>query len=421
MFRLVFPLVLVASTVATSHAEDFQGSTHVVPYDEEIINYSATRPGGPIAELQEKIDSGKVKLRFDEKFGWLPALLEVLKVPKSSQMLVFSKTSLQRAHISPKNPRALYYNDDVYLGYVPGAPLMEVSAVDPQLGGVFYHVEQTPERKPRFVRDADCLSCHVSSRTLGVPGHFVRSVGTDATGELESGTEVSHIEHTTPFADRWAGWLVTGTHGDMTHRGNLIGSADFERAAERPNYKGNLTSLDGFIRESDYVGRGSDVVALMVLEHQGHMHNYLTRLNYETRTMMAQYGHTRYLTKKVDAFLRYLLFTEEAPLTAPVAGNPEFVRDFAALGPRDPLGRSLREFDLQTRLFKYPCSFLIYSPAFDAIPEPMRGEIYRRLWDILHGRDASPDFANLPEDRRHAIRDILLATKKGLPEYWKGS
>ncbi len=418
MFRRI--ILCLALSTPLMRAEDFQGSTHVVPYDEEIINYSATAPADPIAQLQAKIDRDQEKLRYDGKHGWLPALLNVLKVPKSSQMLVFSKTSLQRPFISPRNPRALYYHDDVYLGYVPGAPLMEISAVDPQLGGVFYHLEQTPEKKPQFVRDADCLSCHVSSRTLGVPGHFVRSVATDPTGELEAGTEVSHIEHCTPFADRWAGWLVTGTHGDMTHRGNLIGSADFERAVERPNFKGNLTSLDGLVRESDYLGRGSDVVALMVLEHQVHMHNYITRLNYETRIMMAQYGHTRYLTKKVDAFLRYLLFTEESPLTAPVAGNPDFVRDFTARGPRDPQGRSLRDFDLQTRLFKHPCSFLIYSPAFDAMPEPMRAEIYRRLWDILHGRDASPEFANIPEPQRHATRDILLATKKELPEYWKG-
>lgn len=419
MFRRTFFLLPLAASLL--RAEDFQGSTHVVPYDEEIIAYGATAPGGPIAELQARLDKGEVKLRFDEKFGWLPALLDALAVPKSSQMLVFSKTSLQRPFITPKNPRALYFNDDVYLGYVPGAPLMEVSAVDPELGGVFYHLEQSPAKKPRFVRDSDCLSCHVSGRTLGVPGHFVRSVGTDETGELAPGTEVSHIEHCTPFADRWAGWFVTGVHGDMPHRGNLIGAADFARAEREPGFNGNLKRLDGFIDESDYLGKGSDVVALMVLEHQGHMHNYFTRLSYETRIMMAQYGHTRYLTKKVDAFLRYLLFTEEALLTAPVVGNPEFVRDFTARGLRDSQGRSLRDFDLQTRLFKYPCSFLIYSPAFDAIPAIMRDQIYRRLWDILHGRDPSPDFAALPEAQRTAVRDILLETKKGLPDYWKGS
>ncbi len=421
MFLRTLPVLLFAAAAALLRAEDFQGATHVVPYDEEIINYSATPAGGPIAELQARIDKGEVTLRFDEKFGWLPALLDALKVPKSSQMLVMSKTSLQRPFITPKNPRALYYNDDVYLGYVPGAPLMEISAVDPQLGGVFFHLEQTPEKKPRFVRDADCLSCHISSRTLGVPGHFVRSVGTDATGELEAGTEVTHIEHCTPFADRWAGWLVTGTHGAMTHRGNLIGTADFERAGREVNFNGNLKSLAGFIDERDYLGKGSDLVALMVLEHQGHMHNYITRLNYETRIMMAQYGHTRYLTKKVDAFLRYLLFTEEARLTSPVAGNPEFIRDFTTGGPRDSQGRSFRDFDLQTRLFKYPCSFLIYSPAFDRLPPIMLDQIYRRLWDILHGRDPCADFAGIPAGQRQAVLEILLGTKRGLPAYWQQS
>ncbi len=416
-FLPLLPLFFAGTLVA----EDFQGSTHVVPYDQEIIAYSAKPAGGPIAELQARIDKGEVTLRFDEKFGWLPALLDALKVPKSSQMLVMSKTSLQRTFITPKNPRALYYNDDVYLGYVPDAPLMEISAVDPKLGGVFYHLEQEPAKKPQFVRDSECLSCHVSSRTLGVPGHFVRSVGTDTSGEIEAGTEVSHVEHCTPFADRWAGWFVTGMHGAMPHRGNLIGAADFARAEREPGFNGNLKSLGGFIEESDYLEKGSDVVALMVLEHQGHMHNYITRLSYETQIMVAQYGHTRYLTKQLDAFLRYLLFTEEAPLTSSVAGNPEFIRDFAKLGPRDSQGRSLRDFDLKTRLFKYPCSFLIYSAAFDQLPTVMRDEVYRRLWDILHGRDTNPDFAKIPEAQRLAVRDILLETKKGLPEYWKGS
>jgi hypothetical protein len=414
---LLLPLLLSA----TALAEDFQGSTHLVPYDEEIIAYSKKTPADPIADLQAKLDRGEHKLRFDNKFGWLPGLLDALKVPRSSQMLVFSKTSLQRNNITPKNPRALYYNDDVYLGYIPGAPVMELSAVDPQLGGIFYTIEQMPARKPKFSRDGDCLRCHVSNRSMGVPGHILRSIGTDETGELDAQTEISGIDHTTPFADRWGGWYVTGKHGDMTHRGNLIGPAAFERAAGEPNLNGNVLDLGPFFNQSEYPVQGSDVVALLVLEHQAHMHNYITRLNFETQIMVAQYGHTRYLTKKVDAFLRYLLFTEEAPLTAPVAGNPEFAKAFTALGPRDSQGRSLRDFDLQTRLFKYPCSFLIYSSAFDHLPTVIREEIYRRLWDILHGKDASPDFANLPDDQRTVIRDILLETKKGLPAYWKRS
>ncbi len=419
--RALFPLCFLATFAPAALAEDFQGSTHPVPFEEEIIDYSKKPAGGPIAELQARLDRGGMKLRFDNQFGWLPGLLDALHVPKSSQILVFSKTSLQRTYITPKNPRALYFSDDVYLGYIPGAPMMELSAVDPKLGGVFYSIEQLPARKPRFVREPDCLRCHGTARSMGVPGHILRSIGTDDTGEMDTQSESSPIDHCTPFAERWAGWYVTGRHGEMTHRGNLIGAAAFERAREEPQSNGNIETLGAFFDETEYIARGSDIVALMVLQHQAHMHNYITRLNFETQIMMTQYGHTRYLTKKVDAFLRYLLFTEETPLLSPLQGNPEFVKEFTARGPRDSQGRSLRDFDLQSRLFQHPCSFLIYSKAFDSLPPVMLDQIYRRLWDILHGQDASEDFAGISEDRRKAILEILIETKKGLPEYWRVS
>ena len=151
------------------------------------------------------------------------------------------------------------------------------------------------------------------------------------------------------------------------------------------------------------------------------MHNYIARLNYETQMMMADYGHIRYLRSQVSAFLRYLLFTQEAQLTEPISGNPDYTRDFVQMGPKDHLGRSLRDFDLQTRLFKYPCSYLIYSTAFDHLPEIMRSQILQRLWDILNGRDSDPDFAAIPESDRKAILEILRDTKPNLPDYWRQS
>ena len=296
---------------------------------------------------------------------------------------------------------------------------MEVSAVDPKLGGIFYALEQTEVSKPQLRRDAQCLSCHGGAKSLGVPGHFVRSIGTDETGELDTQNEISIITHRTPLIDRWAGWYVTGTHGNQTHRGNLIGPAAFERQLKEPNYLGNVTDLSRFFDVKMYPGTGSDIVALMVLEHQAHMHNYITRLNYETQIMLKMYGHIRYLRSQVDAFLRYLLFTEEAPLTGPISGNPEFVKDFLGHGPRDRQGRSLRDFDLQTRLFKYPCSFLICSPAFDNLPNPMREHLLKKLYDILSGADSSPDFAKLRAEDRTAILEILRETKPDLPAYWR--
>lgn len=422
MLRLILPLVLVSVLSAVPvRAEDFQGSAHPFLYDDPPIGYSAAKPSDPIAQLQAKLDAQEVKLKFDNEFGWLPALLEALKVPKSSQTLVFSKTSLQRREITPENPRALYFNDDVYLGYIPGAPLMEVSAADPKLGGVFYSIEQMPSRKPKFTREADCLRCHASPRSMGVPGHVLRSIGTELTGEIDPQSEFSAIDHCTPLEERWAGWFVTGQHGSQAHRGNLIGPKAFALFEDEPLHRGNLRELGEFFDEKKYVERGSDIVALMVLEHQAHMHNYITRVNYETQSMLATYGHIRYLTNQVNAFLRYLLFTEEAPLTEPIAGNAAYVQSFEAFGPRDASGRSLRDFDLKTRMFKYPCSFLIYSEAFDHLPPVMHDHLLRRLWEILTNRDKTPDFAKIPAEQRQAILEILRATKPELPDYWRES
>lgn len=418
MSPLRFSLLLLA---CVSRAEDFQGSDHPLEYDRPPINYSTAQPKDPVAAVQHKIEAGELKLEWDEKFGYLPAMLKAFGVPKSSQTLVYSKTSLQRKYITPENPRALYFNDDVYLGYIPGAPVMEVSSVDPQLGGTFYVIEQEKVRKPKFVRSADCLSCHGGQRSLGIPGHFMRSVPVDAGGELITLEEVRDISQSTPMKDRWAGWFVTGKHGTQPHRGNLIGERDLARYAKEPLFKANITDLSPMIDTTKFIGKGSDIVALMVLQHQTHMHNYVARLNIEAQQMLAAYGHVRYMRPQVDAFLRHLLFAEEAPMIGAIEGNPEFVRDFASHAIKDSKGRSLRDLDCKTRLFKYPCSFLIHSPSFDAMAAPIKEVILQKLHDILSGKNSDAQFARLSADDRKAILEILRETKKNLPDYWRNS
>jgi hypothetical protein len=336
-------------------------------------------------------------------------------------MLVFSKTSLQRERISPHTPRALYFADDVYIGFIPGAPIMEISSVDPKLGGVFYTLDQKKVERPKFVRNDQCLECHASAKSMGVPGHLVRSFATDESGVVDLSSGTSQVNHRTPLAERWGGWYVTGQHGQETHRGNLIGAAAFARQLKEPNYLGNITDLSRFFDLARYLTPRSDIVALMVLEHQTHMHNFITRLNYEATLALQQYGHIRYQKNTVNAFLRYLLFTEEVRLKSPLAGTPEFVKAFAAQGSRDRQGRSLREFDLQTRLFKYPCSYLIYSDAFDGLPKPMKEHLYTRLREILTGANVGADFQAIPAQTRQAILEILTDTKPDLAEFWKNA
>src|SRR6266498_4898720 len=397
-----------ALALSAARADDFQGATHMVPFDEDTLHYSQTHASGPVARLQDRIDQGTVKLKHDDAYGYLLSVLAELKVSTNSQMLVGSKTSFQRERISPKSPRALFFNDDVYIGFIPGAPLMELSMAHPKLGGVFYTLEQRPMDKPKFVRNDQCLECHASAKTMGVPGHLIRSFAVDESGVVDLNSGTSLVNHSTPFEESWGGWYVTGTHGAQTHRGNLFGKDAFAQQEKEPNFRGNLTDLKPFFDLTSYPSARSDVVAHLVLEHQAHLHNFITRLNYETTMALQAYGHIRYLKGVAESFLKYLLFTEEAPLAAPVQGAPGFATQFAALGPRDHQGRSLRDLDLQTRLFRYPCSYLIYSEAFDSLPEPMKAHLYQRLHDILEGKDPSPEFQQIPATTRRAIREILV-------------
>jgi hypothetical protein len=422
----LFPMLIIVRkwlawslfTSALLAQADFQGATHLTPFDEDTIAYSKSKSRGPVAKLQERLDQGQAQLVRDRRYDFLLSVLTNLQVQPSSQMLVFSKTSFQRERIDPEHPRGIYFGDNVYVGFVPGSPLLEITEVDPKLGAVFYTLDQS-QPKPRFIRTDQCLECHASARSMGVPGHLVRSFATDARGVVDLTTGVSQVNHRTPIEERWGGWYVSGTHGSQSHRGNLFGREAFERQTRESNFVGNLTSLERFFDTAPYPVPSSDIVALMVLEHQTHLHNFITRLNYESTLALKQYGHVRYLKSITEAFVKYLLFAEEAPLTASVRGNSDFAKDFSTAGPRDSRGRSLRDFDLQTRIFKYPCSYLIYSDAFAALPAPIREKVYERMLEILAGKETGSDYQKLSKESRRAILEILAETKSDLPKAWK--
>jgi hypothetical protein len=412
------------------------GPVRADEFDKEPILYAASTPDNAVSRLQKQLVGGTAKLARHEERGYLDALLRALKVPASSQMLVFSKTSLQRNRISPRTPRALYFNDEVYVGYCQKGEVLEISAADPKLGTVFYTLGQDADREPRFVRQTDsCLLCHGSSQTHGVPGHLMRSVFADRSGMpiLSAGTY--RVDQTTALEKRWGGWYVTGTHGKQAHLGNLVVQT---RDVPRPvdNSAGlNVTDLGHRIDKGAYPSPHSDVVALMVMEHQAEAHNLLTRASFEGRQALHmeetlnremklpatyRWDSTMVRIRSVgDALLQYLLFSEEAPLTEKIRGTSGFAEEFSKRGPRDGKGRSLRDLDLQRRLFKYPLSYLIYSESFDALPGRVRDYVLERLWDVLSDKDTSKPFAHLSAEDRTAIREILVATKANLPAYWR--
>lgn len=408
-------------------------------YDAEPIGYATIPATDAVARLQRQIDAGDVTLTHEPKSGYLVSLLAQLKVPVSSQTLVFSKTSLQRGRISPRTPRAIYFNDDVYVGFVRGGDL-EIAAADPRIGTTFYTLEQDAAVKPKLVRKTDsCLQCHGGSMTRDMPGLLLRSVFPDARGlpVLRAGSSL--VTQETPFEKRWGGWYVTGTHGQQRHLGNTLVTDEVDPDALDTSAGANVTNLSGKFDfdASAYLSGHSDVVALMVMEHQVQMHNLIGRANYQTRLALhdervmntafdrpADFrsdGTQSRLRGAAEPLVKYMLFCGEAKLTDRVQGTSGFAAEYASQGPRDGQGRSLRALDLERRLLKHPCSPLIYSPAFDGLPETAREYIFGRLFDVLSGKDQSTDFAHLAPGVRRAILEILRETKPGLPGYWKGA
>jgi hypothetical protein len=404
-------------------------------FEREPINYVTASADNAVSRLQKRLDEGDVNLQHEDRRGYLKSLLKELDVPISSQTLVFSKTSLQRNRIAPRTPRAIYFNDEMYVGFCQYGEVLELSAVDPALGAVFYTLSQDPSETPKPVRQNDnCLLCHGSSNTRGVPGHLVRSVFVDAGGlpVLSMGTQ--RVDHSSPIEKRWGGWYVTGTHGNQSHLGNLVITSTRQTEPVDNAAGQNVTELDSRFKTSAYLSSHSDLVALMVLEHQAEAHNLITRANFQTREALhAEVGLNRDLKESPDhrwestttrikhaseSLVKYLFFCDEAPIKSKFQGSTKFADEFSSRGPRDSKGRSLRDFDLERRLFKYPCSYLVYSRSFDALPDEAKTLVLRRMWEILSGADHSREFAHLSDEDRTAMLEILRETKPGLPAEW---
>jgi hypothetical protein len=366
----------------------------------------------PVAILGTKLKSQQTRLEYETGHGYLLSVLKQLDVPVSSQTLVFSKTSLQSESISPKTPRALYFNDDVYVAWVQGSAAIEVMAVDPKRGANFYMLGQENDGHPVFelITGHVCSACHYDQSVKKFVAHLsFLSVIPDEKGGVE-GTYPIPTTDQSPMEERWGGWYVTGTHGTQRHLGNValktprtVGGTssgiDFSKSS-------NITDLSSRFDTAKYPTPHSDIVALLVLAHQIDVQNLITLATAQPDANAKETG---------EPLVKALLFSGAVPFKAAVKGTSTFSSEFAARGPRDKQGRSLREFDLKTRLFRYPLSYMIYSSSFDAIPDKVKTYVYRRLNEVLSGMDQTPDFTHLSRSDRTAILEILRDTKSDFP------
>lgn len=390
------------------------------PLDHPAIEYGTRPAQDRIARLNRDLQRGALTLPFDPANGYLRGVLAATHVPVESQLLVFSATSAQADHINLQNPRALFFDDDLTIGWVRGADTLELAALDPQQGVIFYTLAQKAMDTPRFTRDNNCLLCHDIWDTFGVPGFQVLSTFPMADEKAYATGLVS--DHRTPFTERWGGWFVTGRTAPPHHLGNLpvvrpVTSRAPTQAPVLQSVKGRF-DLDGYPTDT------SDVVALMVLEHQTRMANLITWLGWEARVARTDHGRPDSAGAAPDEgriayvarqLVDYMLFVDEAPLTRAVEGGSGFAEQFSARGRKDRKGRSLRQLDLRTRLFRYPCSYMIDSDAFNALPPAAQQAVYARLWEVLSGADVAAPYAALSPDDRQAVVEILKDTRADLP------
>lgn len=388
---LIAGAVALSSTAGVTVAQQRRSGAFDQSINHPAIRYLTADTDTVVDRLNAKLRDGSAKLAFDPKTGYLESVLDLLDVPVESQVMVYTQTSLQAPHIKMDNPRAIYFNDAVSVAYIRGAGLLEIVAQDPKMGSVFYVIQQAPSAQATFGRDQQCLRCHLSWDTLGVPGLSVLT-----TFPRKSDMDYANggfVDHYKPIEERWGGWYVTGKKVPARHMGNyplIVPKGVTTPPPVRVSLEGQF-DLDGYL--TPY----SDIVALMVLEHQAHFSNLVTRARWE-----ATLGETLRIAEAADALADYMLFVDEAKLSGPIEGSSGFAEKFSARG-------KLHELDLTTRLQKYPLSYMIYSPAFKALPDAPKNLVMGKIERVLSGEISDPTYAYLTPEIRAAIREILKA------------
>ena len=233
----LFAIGVIRVPLDAQRAGAFRGST-----EDPAIKYSTAPLNNAVAEVNRKIQDGAITLTFEGRSGFLRSALDALQIPADSQLLVFSRASLQGKLINEQNPRALFFNDRVALGWVRGGEIIEVAAHDESAGVVFYALEQRADATtgpPQFKRAFECLGCHLAGDTLGVPGFLMFS---STRPDPSHGFSLPRsVDHSDTMSRRFGGWFVTGSAGSAPHMGNEVAALDGRPLASSPRSTGCST------------------------------------------------------------------------------------------------------------------------------------------------------------------------------------
>ena len=424
----IFPVALLLCTTIVSAFEP--------SFERAPTNYSDTRPVTPITKIADRLAKGEPLLNGKTGREVLLQVLELLEIPYESQMLVYSKTSAQNSRISPRTPRAIYFSDNAYIGWVQNGNI-ETMTFDERLGPVFHMIHisnHEPLKAPEITRERSCLNCHAGSATRDFPGGLVRSVFPSEDGQPIFHAGTFRTTDRSPVAERWGGWYVTGSSGKQTHFGNIV-------ATETEDREVTITKLDSpmpFDATRYPAKNSSDIVALMIFEHQIAAQNVIAQANIVTRQTLHRHLEMRkafgespdaplsetnqhILEGQADKVIAALLFKEEFEMTNDgVDGSIDFQKAFQKNARKSTEHRSLKDLRLLERLFKYRCSYVIYSDPFKHLPDEIKSIVIKRLHDILTNAPSWPDYSYLTSSERKRILLILEETFPGWPEEPQG-
>ncbi len=394
----LMPMLLAIPTAeAAKRLRDFEKPPH---------NYWQRAPQDRFTKIKTALETGKLPLDRSSEKAFVVSLLKALEISPATQTLVYSTTSLQLSRISPRNPRALYFNEDIYVGWVPRGQI-EIASIDPALGGIYYIFNIPRGPVPiRIERSTRCFNCHAEFENGRVPGLLLKSVVPGPGGGSLESFHGDITGHSIPLKDRFGGWHLTGKHSITAHWGNIVGTlspAGLKKYANPPGRQ---------FRWETYPVPTSDVLAHLLHEHQVGFVNRAIKATYDTRAALVAGDAKAMLTKHASVLTRYLLFADEAKFpTGGIGGDAQLKKDFALRARSTKTGLSLRDFDLRTRLFKHRCSYMIRSTAFIGLPAPLKQQVFANLHAALNPAKTHPFSTHLPASEKLVISLILTETK----------
>jgi hypothetical protein len=388
------PAVLPAAEKSVFAMDEFATAPHLYWEKPQQDRFS---------KMIAQVAAGKAALDLSNNTAFLLSLLKALEIPVSSQLLVFSGSSLQKRLINSRNPRALYFNEDTFVGFVPGGRI-EIASLDPELGLIFsiFDPLRGGAALPTVTRPEGCLNCHAEAHSYRLPGVSIESLAVDRDGSSLETYRRGEIGHMVPLADRFGGWHLTGGHGLASTRANFIGSLSPAGMARTENPVGKFADV------SNYPVATSDILPHLIHEHLSGFLNRLIQLRYLERRMRmaAQTSEPdrAAMQRLVDEFADYLLFKDEAALpSGGVTGEPTYQAAFL----ERYAGSGLGQFDLKSRIFRLRCSYLLGTEIWKSNSPGLQKAISSQL-----GKKLAPETAShLTKQEKAEIRNVLTKGK----------